>query len=73
MAKKEVTAVVYKLKDQVTHERRNGVKVKAVVVKPEYPTTKGSWIDIQPVDKKGEAVGKTITCRPSQLKLVTKK
>lgn len=73
MAKKEVTPVVFKVKDQVTHERRNGIKVKAVVAKAEYPTTKGSWIDIQPVDKNGEAVGKTITCRPSQLKAVVKK
>ena len=65
--------MTFKLKDLVTHTRRNGVKVRAKVVRAEYETTKGNWIEIQPVDKKGENVGKTITCRPSQLKAIAAK
>lgn len=60
--------VAFKLGDRVSHTRRNQEKVNAIVSKAEYAGTKGSWIDIQPVDKKGENVGKPITTRPSQLK-----
>ena len=67
------TPVVFKLNSLVTSVRRNGEKVKAKIAKVEYPGAKGSWIDIQPIDKKGENVGKTISCRPSQLKAVVSK
>lgn len=66
---KEEKAVIYKIGDRVNHTRRNGVKIKAQVTAPEYPTTKGSWIEIQPINAKGEKVGKTIVCRPTQIKL----
>lgn len=62
-----------KLNDLVTHTRRNGEKIRAKVVKKEYPGAKGSWVDIQPLDKKGENVGKYLTCRPSQVKPIAAK
>lgn len=56
-----------KLTAIVKHTRRNGEKITAKVVKAEYAGSKGTWIDIQPLDKKGNAVGKYISCRPTQL------
>lgn len=64
------TANPLKLGVAVKHVRRNGEKITAKIVKAEYPGAKGTWIDIQPVNKKGESVGKTISCRPTQLAVV---